>query len=146
MAALPTSLPKGDYRLAERSDGATPKRPAFAWAIGGYRFQRYKKPATATGAPGLAGGRRPRGRRARWSRALTLARDLINTPADDMGPAELADAAKAVAQGAQGASVNVIVGDDLLKKNYPAIHAVGPRRRAAAAPDRSQLGQQRTRA
>src|SRR5262245_35057861 len=43
IAALPTSLPKGDYRLAETVDGSEAEAACFAWAIGGYRFQRYKK-------------------------------------------------------------------------------------------------------
>jgi leucyl aminopeptidase len=64
--------------------------------------------------------------------AVSLVRDLINTPAEDMGPPHLAEAAKSVAK-AHKAKFSVIVGDDLLKKNYPAIHAVG---RAAARPPR----------
>ena len=61
-----------------------------------------------------------------------LARDLINTPANDMGPAELEYAARALAA-EHGASVNVIVGEDLLRENFPLIHAVG---RAADRPPR----------
>jgi leucyl aminopeptidase len=56
--------------------------------------------------------------------ATYLVRDLINTPAGDMGPAALAGAAKKLAQ-SHKATFKVIVGDELLKKNYPAIHAVG---------------------
>ena len=63
--------------------------------------------------------------------AVTLARDLINTPANDMGPAELEEAARALAK-RHGASVRVIVGDELLTENFPLIHAVG--RAAARAP------------
>jgi leucyl aminopeptidase len=62
---------------------------------------------------------------------VTLARDLINTPANDMGPAELEEAARALAT-KHGASVRAIVGDDLLGENFPLIHAVG--RAAARAP------------
>jgi leucyl aminopeptidase len=123
IAALPASLPKGDYRLAEQLDGSEAQAAAFAWAIGGYRFQRYKK-----ASDGLARLVWPAGvDRAAVKRvvgAISLARDLINTPAEDMGPPQLADAAKAVAK-AYKAKCSVIVGDDLLKKNYPAIHAVG---------------------
>jgi leucyl aminopeptidase len=60
-----------------------------------------------------------------------LARDLINTPANDMGPAELEEAARALAN-RHGASFTTIVGDDLLKQNFPLIHAVG--RAAVRAP------------
>ena len=55
---------------------------------------------------------------------LSLARDLINTPAEDMGPAELAAAATKLAE-THGARINLIVGDELLTQNYPTIHAVG---------------------
>jgi leucyl aminopeptidase len=131
VAALPTSLPKGDYRLAESVDGADADAACFAWAVGAYRFQRYKKRdgelARLVWPAGV-----DRAAIRRLVSALTLARDLINTPAEDMGPPHLADAAKALAK-AQKASFSVIVGDDLLKKNYPAVHAVG---RAAARPPR----------
>jgi len=62
---------------------------------------------------------------------VTLARDLINTPANDMGPAELEAAARALAE-RHGAKVRTAVGDDLLKENFPLVHAVG--RAAACAP------------
>ncbi len=62
---------------------------------------------------------------------MTLARDLINTPANDLGPEELEAAARKVAT-LHGAKFSAIVGDDLLKKNFPLIHAVG--RAAARAP------------
>jgi len=131
IAALPTSLPQGDYRLAESVDGNEAEAACFAWAIGAYRFQRYKKRdgelARLIWPAGV-----DRAAIRRMIAALTLARDLINTPAEDMGPPQLAAAAKDVAR-AHKATFNVIVGDDLLKKNYPAIHAVG---RAAARPPR----------
>src|SRR5688572_28146016 len=131
LAALPTSLPKGDYRLADSVGDADAEAACFAWAIGAYRFQRYKKRDGALARlVWPAGVDRVAVRR--LVSALTLARDLINTPAEDMGPPHLADAAKAVAK-AHKASFSVIVGDDLLKKNYPAIHAVG---RAASRPPR----------
>jgi len=60
----------------------------------------------------------------RIARGVFLARDMINTPAEDMGPEQLATAAKTVAD-AHGAALNVIVGDDLLHQNYPTIHIVG---------------------
>ncbi len=60
----------------------------------------------------------------RMAEAATLARDLINTPANDMGPEELANAAQVLA-GRFGATYTCIVGDDLLTRNFPLIHAVG---------------------
>ena len=130
IAALPASLPKGDYRLAESVDGSEAEAACFAWAIGGYRFQRYKKRDAALARLVWPAGI-DRAAIRRTVAALTLARDLINTPAEDMGPPHLADAAKQVAK-AHKAKFSVIVGGDLLKKNYPSIHAVG--RAAAQAP------------
>ena len=69
---------------------------------------------------------------------MTLARDLINTPANDLGPAELEEAARALAK-QHGAIVRVIVGD-ALAENFPLIHAVGARPRARAASDRLAWG------
>ncbi len=63
---------------------------------------------------------------------MFLARDLVNTPSNDMGPDELADAARALAK-KHGAKISFVVGDDLLKKNYPLIHTVG---RASTRPPR----------
>src|ERR1051326_6232974 len=62
---------------------------------------------------------------------VSLARDLINTPANDLGPAELEEAARALAS-RHGGSVRALVGDDLVKQNFPLIHAVG--RAAERAP------------
>ena len=69
----------------------------------------------------------------RIAEGVTLARDLINTPANDMGPAELEAAARALAK-QHGAKFRAIVGDDLLKQNFPLIHAVGRAADPARAP------------
>jgi len=123
---LPGAVPKGAYRLAEGF--ADPALAALAFALGTYRFARYRKaepdrrivlPPTATGV-------------ARVVEGVFLARDLINTGANDMGPAELAAAAETLA-GRHGAVVRQVVGDALLGENFPLIHAVG----AAATPARS---------
>ncbi len=131
IAVLPASLPKGNYRLTESLHDSDAAAACFAWAIGGYRFQRYKKRegelARLVWPAGI-----DRAAIKRIVSAVSLARDLINTPAEDMGPPHLADAVKSVAR-AHKAKFSVIVGDDLLKKNYPAVHAVG---RAAARPPR----------
>lgn len=124
--ALATHLPAGTYRFANAPHDA--RLAALAIALGSYRFTRYRK---ADGKDvvlelpeGVDGDDVSRIVEGVW-----LARDLINTPANDMGPAELEYAARALAA-EHGARVNVIVGDDLLKENFPLIHAVG---RAAAA-------------
>jgi leucyl aminopeptidase len=134
MASLPGSLPKGIYRIADTASPGDAQAAAFAWAIGGYRFRRYKKPAEKPDALARLVWPAEVDRDAilRMVTAISLARDLINTPAEDMGPAELADAAKAVARKFK-AKFSVIVGDDLLKKNYATIHTVG---RASTRPPR----------
>jgi leucyl aminopeptidase len=124
-------LPPGLYHLA--SDVEDAELAGVAWGLGAYRFRRYK-----TGIPenGVARLKLPRG--ARWTRVLAivdgvwLGRDLINTPAGDLGPQELEEAARRLAE-RHGARVVSVVGDDLLAQNLPMIHAVG---RASSRPPR----------
>lgn len=119
--ALPGLLPPGTYRFANAGDDA--RLASLAFALGTYKFGRYRKaepPAVRlVPSPGVNVAAITR-----LVEAATLARDLINTPANDMGPAELADAAQALAQ-RHGASFACIVGDDLVTQNFPLIHAVG---------------------
>ncbi|HVZ03037.1 MAG TPA: leucyl aminopeptidase family protein [Dongiaceae bacterium] len=130
LAALPGSLAQGTYRLDEDLSAADATAHAFAWAMGCYRFGRYKSEGKEFARlvwPRLA----DRAEVENLASSLALARDLINTPAEDLGPPELAEAARKVAQQFK-AKFSVIVGDDLLKQNYPMVHAVG--RAAAKAP------------
>ncbi|WP_421864565.1 leucyl aminopeptidase family protein [Parvibaculum sp.] len=127
--ALAASLPAGDYRLAGELHGDVSKA-AFAFALGTYRFTRYS--GNAREWPRLVLPRGVDGEEvSRLARAVFLARDLINTPASDMSPADLAAAAGEVAS-AHGAALTVIEGENLLSENYPMIHAVG--RAAEIAP------------
>jgi leucyl aminopeptidase len=125
---LPELLPAGTYRFANAPHD--PRLGALAFALGAYRFGRYRKPddkqVKLVMPDGVDGDEL-----SRMVEAVTLARDLINTPANDMGPAELEEAARALAK-KHGASVRAVIGDDLLKNNFPLIHAVG--RAAAKAP------------
>jgi leucyl aminopeptidase len=131
LAGLPDALPEGSYRLETAPDGADPTRLALGWALATYAFTRYRvKKGAATALVWPEGA--DHGRVERLARAVFLARDLANTPAGDLGPAELAAEAMRVAKAA-GAKYRVIVGDELLAENYPTIHAVG---RAAAQPPR----------
>ena len=119
---LPGLLPPGVYRFANVAP-ADARLAALAFALGSYRFGRYRK--TDAAAVRLAP---PDGVDvtdiARIAEAAALARDLINTPSNDMGPEELALAARQLAQ-RFGANYNCIVGDDLPRQNFPLIHAVG---------------------
>jgi leucyl aminopeptidase len=125
-------LPPGDYFLGSppaEFDGA---QIASAWALGAYRFDRYKR-AEAEAAPRLVGLSGVNTAEVEAiAGACTLVRDMINTPANDMGPAEVEAVARGIAEGC-GARIDVVVGDDLLAAGYPAVHAVG----RAAAPARA---------
>jgi len=116
-------LPQGVYRYATLPEWLAPSLAATAWMLGAYRFGRYRAKAKPSPRlvlpPGVDGAEL-----GRIAEAVFLARDLINTPANDMGPGELAAAARGVAK-RFGASFSEIVGEALLKKNYPLIHAVG---------------------
>src|SRR5262245_26611503 len=125
---LPGVLPAGTYRFVSAPD---PRLSALAFALGTYSFARYRKPeetVVALELPGEVDG----ADLSRTVEAVFLARDLINTPTNDMGPAELENAARSIAR-QQGANVRSIVGDSLLRENFPLIHAVG---RASATPPR----------
>jgi leucyl aminopeptidase len=122
-AALQQALPSGDWRLADDVADAERGKAALAWALNAYRFDRYKKQDVEPKR--LVTGRDEASVEAEiLADAIYLGRDLVNTPASDMGPAELEAAARAVAE-AFGAEVATIAGDELLDENFPAIHAVG---------------------
>jgi leucyl aminopeptidase len=122
-AALRQALPVGVYRLDSELPSEAATRAALGWALAGYAFTRYKK--NEKKRPHLEWPKAAdRAAVSRATESIFLVRDLINTPAGDMGPAELADAAKAVAR-AHGAKFNVVVGEQLLRQNFPAVHAVG---------------------
>jgi leucyl aminopeptidase len=130
LAAAAEKLPEGDYRLASAPSPDAAENAAFAWLLGGYRFDRYKKQKQAS-ARLIA----PRGvdivRIQRIYDAVALVRDLVNTPASDMTPASLEDETRRIAA-RFGAEIETVVGDELLARNFPMIHAVG--RAAASAP------------
>ncbi|HVH76451.1 MAG TPA: leucyl aminopeptidase family protein [Stellaceae bacterium] len=131
LAPLPEALPAGDYRVERIPEGWRASRLALGWALATYAFTRYRaKPATKARLCWPEGA--DRGLVERLAAAIFLARDLANTPAGDLGPAELAEAAVQVAEKA-GARHRVIAGDQLLAENYPTIHAVG---RASDRPPR----------
>src|SRR5581483_6979440 len=135
LAGLPRMLPPGRYRIDEMPEGGDPTRFALGWTLGTYRFGRYRAKSTEQQEEKVelvwpCGADRHQVKN--LAAAVFLARDLINTPASDMGPAELAEAALAVAEQA-GARHRVVADDRLLDENYPTIHAVG---RASTRPPR----------
>jgi leucyl aminopeptidase len=126
---LPTILPDGIYRFETDAPDAT--LATLAWILGSYSFTRYRK-RNEKSVRLLA----PKGVDAeevtRIANAVFRSRDLVNTPTSDLGPDGIEAAARQIAE-AHGATFTSIVGDDLLKQNFPMVHAVG---RAAATPPR----------
>lgn len=122
-AAASEKLPKGTYVFAKLASADDANLMALGWLLGTYRFDRYKqqKPASACLiAPenaDIAGVRRAAG-------AITMVRDLVNTPASDMGPSAMEHTARNLAAN-EGAQIEVITGDELLAQNFPMVHAVG---------------------
>jgi leucyl aminopeptidase len=123
LAQFAEQLPPGLYRFANVPQSHGGAVGALAWALGTYAFARYKK-SKAKGARLALAADVDGAEVARIAEAIFLARDLINTPPNDMGPEELAAAARELAR-KHGAKFAVTVGDALLKANYPLIHAVG---------------------
>ena len=124
-AGLPAKLPAGSYRIEGRIASRRGYEAALGWALAQYRFDRYKSAAKPP-APRLLVWPETCDRAAvtRAAEATHLVRDLINIPTEDLGPAELAEAARRLAR-RHGARMRTIVGDALLARNYPTIHAVG---------------------
>jgi leucyl aminopeptidase len=123
LADFSRQLPEGIYALDWDGPLAFQEWLALGWVLGAYRFTRYKKNDKKLAQLVL-----PKGADAakirRYATAINLARDLINTPAEDMGPVELAQAVVNVAKKFR-AKVTQTTGDDLRRKNYRAIHTVG---------------------
>ncbi len=126
---LPGLLPAGTYRFA--NDPHDARLAALAFALGSYRFTRYRKPngkdvklvpPAGVDAADLT----------RIVNGVFLARDLINTPSNDMGPAELHETTRLLAE-RHDAWIEAVTDDELLLKNFPLIHAVG---RASSRPPR----------
>ncbi|HQF31165.1 MAG TPA: leucyl aminopeptidase family protein, partial [Hyphomicrobiales bacterium] len=118
---LPGLLPAGSYRLADAP--ARPDLAALSFALGAYRFDRYKE--TTPAAASLVVDETVDLARVRLvAEAVGLARDLVNTPANDLGPAELEMAIRTLAD-THGAAVRSVVGDALIAENFPLVHAVG---------------------
>lgn len=126
--SLARALPTGDWHFAEAP--ADPELSALALVLGGYVFTRYgKKPGKALRFALPSGV--DAGRVKRLAEGVFLVRDLVNTPTSDMGPEALEKAVRVLAKQYK-ADVSVTKGDDLIKNNFPMIHAVG--RASAEAP------------
>lgn len=131
VAGLPDRVPDGSYHLARPLAPAAAAQLAFGWAYGQYRFERYRRAAPPRALhlrlpPEVAAADIERLRA-----ASALARDLINTPASDLNPETLAAAAVDLAR-RYNCRFRQVIGDELLREGFPAVHAVG--RASAVAP------------
>ncbi|MBS0505700.1 MAG: leucyl aminopeptidase family protein, partial [Proteobacteria bacterium] len=120
IASLGEQLPEGVYRLADGEPGAA----MLGWQLAQHRFERYRKAENPVGPRVLLTGDAARiGEVVRLAEAVALVRDLVNTPTEDLGPAQLQAAAEQVASD-HGATIRVTSGDEL-ETGYPLIHGVG---------------------
>lgn len=120
LAHAPLMLPPGAYTLDTRAEALDARLHGLGWRIGSYQFTRYRKarrePATLIDAADVELDA--------IAKAVATTRDLVNTAPEDCGPAELEAHARQLGE-RYGATVRAIVGDDLLRENFPSIHAVG---------------------
>jgi leucyl aminopeptidase len=127
---LSAKLVAGVYRIARAPEGVDLHAAALAFALGSYKFDRYK-PHTAERAKLIVADGVDAAEVRQVAHACALARDMVNTPPNDMGPLQIETIAREIAE-QYGARITVIEGEGLLEANYPAVHAVG----RAAAPHR----------
>ncbi len=121
----PFALPAGDWRLASDLSSAARAALQLGWGLGSYRFSRYKQSARAPARLVDAAGLVPADAETiDLIAACVRVRDLVNTPTEHMGPDQLEQVACELAE-RHGATIEVISGDDLIARNFPAIHAVG---------------------
>jgi leucyl aminopeptidase len=122
LASIVAKLPDGIYKLDSAWSREQRLQASLGWGLACYRFDRYK--AAEGPRPLLLLDEDVDAEVRSLSVAQNLVRDLINTPTEDMGPRQLADAVAAVAEEFD-AEFSSIKGDDLLSKDFPAVHVVG---------------------
>lgn len=120
-AHAPLALPPGAWTPASELSGEALHALQLGWGLGSYRFDRYKAAPRAPAHLQLA---HLDAETLDLLQATARVRDWVNTPSQDMGPEHLEAAARELAA-AHGAQVEAVVGDALLERNFPAIHAVG---------------------
>ena len=129
LAAIYRNLPQGNYVLESDWTGKQIRQASLGWGLAAYRYGRYKKngqnPRILHITPDQAGSVQP------LCAAQCLVRDLVNTPTEHMGPEQLVDAVIAEADRMDAGS-HVLMGEELLTSNFPAIHTVG--RASVSAP------------
>lgn len=124
LAHLPGVLPKGTYAPQGIDDTALLRDMALGWQLATYRFEKYKKGSAKTFSTLALPKSVDTASVLAMAEGIFLARDLINRPANDLTPYALAEEAEALAK-RHGATCKLIKDGDLLKQNYPLVHAVG---------------------
>ena len=116
-------LPQGQYLL--QADAQYIEAISFGWLVGAYQYDRYISKKSTKALASLAINNKDIVEKAiKFAQATALTRDLVNTPAADMMPVDIAQAAEELAE-QFGGNVTQVIGDQLLVQNYPTIHAVG---------------------
>ncbi len=125
-ASLPDLLPenKDGYYIDTKMSKSRAEEVALGWLLGTYRFDNYKSNKTGKMQELVIPDNANKDDVINAAKAVFMVRDLINTPTNDMSPADLEKAALKLAKEFNAKSC-VVTGDDLLKYNYPSIHAVG---------------------
>jgi len=118
---VPFALPARAWRVVSSLDPAETAALQLGWGLGSYRFSRYKQPTRAPATLVLEGDADAV---VDELAACIRVRDLVNTPTEHMGPDQLEQVCCEIAE-RFGARIEVVSGDDLLTKNFPAIHSVG---------------------
>ncbi len=127
LAFLPSKLPRARYALGKGPVAISAASAAFAWDLGGYEYARYRK-AKRKPADLQLDASRAVAEALGLAQAVRLVRDMVNTPAEDMGPEQVSDLVREQAE-LFGGEFDEWIGEELVDQNFPAIHAVG---RAAA--------------
>jgi len=122
LAGLPYVLPAGAYELTNKFKAAVLEQLTLGWALGAYKFSRFLAAKGRVPAQLVLG--KGQEQAVLMAESITMVRDLINTPANHLGPQELADAIVTVAK-KHKAKVKVLKGEELLEENYPAVYEVG---------------------
>jgi leucyl aminopeptidase len=120
-AHAPFALPVGDWRVQGDLEAIARNALQLGWGLGSYRYSRFRNPGRAPARLVLD---TPDAETTDLLAACLRVRDLVNTPTEHLGPAQLHEVVEEIAQ-RHGARFEAIVGDDLLARNFPAIHAVG---------------------
>lgn len=139
LRGLAPRLPAGDWQLDASLSSDEAQLAAVAFLLGTYRFDRYKARPDKAQARLVAGSGVDIDLANRIAGACALTREMVDTPAQDMGPLQIETIAREIA-GENGATFKVVVGQDLLDENYPAVHAVGRAAIDGRAPRVIELG------